>query len=255
PNLGRSFPAGNTVRCSSENGSGAKSALSLGGRANAPGNSDTVGHRQRANQLPARVLPTLTLPDPRIPPNRPSSTPGACAGFAHRPLSRNRDATGASFARQTTGPTTALWIAAAAIQSAVVGPVVCRAKEAPVASLFLESGRWANPAHAPGVDEGLFGGILGSGSVNVGRTLAGSRLARWRCRTVSLLPGAFARTPKEGADVAPEPFPLEYRTVFPAGKDRPGFGSLRGAQLARVSPSLDPGRLGVSVCHGRLPAR
>src|ERR1035438_2448819 len=112
------FRSGNTVRCSSGNGSGVKSALSLGGHANAPGNNDTVQHRQRANRLPARVLPTLALPDPRIPLNKPSSTPDACAAFAHQPLSRNRNATRASFAPQTTGPMTALWIAAAAPASA-----------------------------------------------------------------------------------------------------------------------------------------
>ncbi len=46
-------------------------------------------------------------------------------------------------------------------------------KESSVAPLFLESGRWANAAHALGVDEGLFGGIFGSGRGNFGRTLAG----------------------------------------------------------------------------------
>jgi hypothetical protein len=70
-----------------------------------------------------------------------------------------------------------------------------------------------------------------------------------------LAPGAFARTATKGAHVASEPFTREYRTVFPAGKDRSGLGSFRGAQLARVSSPPGLGRLGVSVCHSCLPAR
>src|SRR5208283_5323086 len=69
---------------------------------------------------PARVLPNLPLPAPRLPPKTPSSTPSACAAFAHRPLSRNRGATLPSFVRQTIGPTTTLGGAAPPPASACV---------------------------------------------------------------------------------------------------------------------------------------
>ena len=42
----------------------------------------------------------------------------------------------------------------------------------------MEVVRRTNAAHAPGLDESLFGGILGPGGGEIGRTLAGGGLAR-----------------------------------------------------------------------------
>ena len=50
-----------------------------------------------------------------------------------------------------------------------------------------KAARRTNAAHAPGVDEGLFGGILGAGRGKTGRTLAGSGFPRRRCRTLAII--------------------------------------------------------------------